>query len=106
MEADAPGEAVDVQGAVAEQLREGAADDATQHFQLKGPVLSVAETDAEMRIVLIASVQGRNPPAIAADGQLVVQGGDSQRSPRPGQALAQEEAKEQAAEIQRIAPCD
>src|SRR5579875_2814005 len=90
MKANAPREAIDGQSLPADQLTEGDANGAEKQFQLKGAVLTVAETDGETSIEIAAGLDVRNAPAIAVDADFRLQSGRRQSALCPRQTPAQQ----------------
>jgi hypothetical protein len=100
-EADPPRQPIDRQPALADPLRQSAADDAQQHFQLKGPVLAVAEAEAEPGVVVVVGLDAGNAPAVAADQHGSPDAGHLEGAVDPGQPPTEQSTKEVAEEVQR-----
>src|SRR5262245_47886267 len=67
-EADAPTGAVRDEGLRADPLREPAADEPPEHFELPGAVLTLAEPHREVRVGFTFGIDVRNAPLVASDG--------------------------------------
>ncbi len=88
MEADAPRQPIDRQGGGADQLGDGAAAGRREDFELKGPILTVAEADAEIAVEFVLRLDVGDAPAIAMDAEIGVQPRHAKSALRSRQATA------------------
>ncbi len=86
VKADPPRQPIDRQSLGADQLAQGAADDAQQEFKLKGAILGVAEADAEIGVALVVCLDVRNAPAVAVDTNRGLQARHAESALRKRQA--------------------
>ena len=95
-EPDPAADAVGGQGPRADHLGKGPAAEATEDFELAGPVLGMAEAQREQGVLLGGRVDHRDAVLVAADGHRRFETRDVQVPGGDRQALAKRQAEQGA----------